>query len=93
VAKCDELRSKVRPAVIGKSFFLSFGGRKLTHTPEPIKVKFGKKELLPAKFHLDRCSVSPLWGEKTPNRPVSKTIPEELPAADPAFNKPDSNAQ
>jgi len=36
-------------------------------------------ELLQAKFHLDRCSVSPLRGEKPENRPVSKTIPAELP--------------
>ena len=40
-------------------------------------VNFGKEgrtydPLLPTKFHLDRCNVSPLWGEKTQNRPVSK---------------------
>jgi len=28
--------------------------------------------LLPAKFDLDRCSVSPLRGENPQNRPVSK---------------------
>jgi len=28
--------------------------------------------LLRAKFHLDQCNVSPLWGEKPKNRPVSK---------------------
>jgi len=33
---------------------------------------------------LDRCNVSPLWGEKPKNRPWVKTIPAELPAADPA---------
>jgi len=49
-----------------------------THTAEPIKVKFGREErtygsfLLLAKFHLDRCNMSPLRGEKPQNRPVSK---------------------
>ena len=48
-------------------FFFSFGA--VNPTPEPIKVKFGREErtygpLLRAKFHLDRCNVSPLQGEK-----------------------------
>ena len=52
--------------------------------PEPIKVKFGREErtygpLLPAKFDLDRCNVSPLRGEKTQNLPVRNEIPPELP--------------
>jgi len=28
--------------------------------------------ILPAKFDLDRCNMSPLWGEKPQNQPVSK---------------------
>jgi len=40
-------------------------------------VKFGTEEgtfgpLLRAKFHPHRCSVSPLLGENTQNRPLSK---------------------
>ena len=39
-------------------------------------VKFGMEEgtlpLLHAKFHPHRCNVSPLWGEKPQNRPLSK---------------------
>ena len=40
-------------------------------------VKFGVEEgtkgpLLHAKFHPHRCNVSPLWGEKPQNRPLSK---------------------
>jgi len=44
--------------------------------------------LLPAKFHLDRCNVLPLRGEKPQNRPVNKnnTGRGALPAADPAGN-------
>jgi len=39
--------------------------------------KFGSEEgtfgsLLRAKFHPHRCNVSPLWGEKPQNRPLSK---------------------
>jgi len=44
--------------------------------PEPIKVKFGREErtycpLLHAKFDLDQCNVSPLWGEKPKKSIVS----------------------
>jgi len=35
-------------------------------------VKFGTGPLLRAKFHPHRCNVSPLWGEKPQNRPLSK---------------------
>jgi len=40
-------------------------------------VKFGLEErtyspLFSAKFHIDRCNLSPLQGEKLKNRPVSK---------------------
>jgi len=40
-------------------------------------VKFGVEEgtqgpLLLAKFHPHQCNVSPLWGEKPQNRPLSK---------------------
>jgi len=40
-------------------------------------VKFGVEEgtfgpLLHAKFHPHRCNVSPLWGKKPQNRPLSK---------------------
>jgi len=43
----------------------------------PIGVKFGMEEgtegpLLHAKFHLHRCNVSPLRGEKPQNRSLSK---------------------
>jgi len=30
------------------------------------------RSLLRAKFHPNRCNVSPLWGEKPQNRPLSK---------------------
>ena len=36
----------------------------------PMGVKFGTEE--GARFHPDRCNVSPLRGEKPKNRPVSK---------------------
>ena len=32
----------------------------------------GEGPLLRAKFHPHRCNVSPLWGEKPQNRPLSK---------------------
>jgi len=35
-------------------------------------VKFGMEEGTHAKFHPHRCNVSPLWGEKPQNRPLSK---------------------
>jgi len=37
-------------------------------------LKFGMEEgpLLHAKFHPQWCNVSPLWGEKPQNRPLSK---------------------
>ena len=40
-------------------------------------MKFGVEEgtqgpLLLAKFHPHQCNVSPLWGEKPQNRPLSK---------------------
>ena len=38
----------------------------------PIGVKFGIGPLLHAKFHPNRCNVSPLRGEKPQNRPLSK---------------------
>ena len=77
--------------ILGKFEFFSVL-RALNPTPEPIKVKFGREErtygpLLPAKFDLDRCNVSPLQGEKTQNRPMSKRNTAELPAADPAGKK------
>ena len=52
--------------------FQSFGA--LNPQPEAINVKCGREERS-SKFHLDRCNVSPLRGEKLKNRPVSKTIP------------------
>jgi len=82
-------------AIISVKFqFFSFGGRK----PPPLNRSrsnlAGKSDgpLLPAKFHLDRCSVSPLRGEKPKNRSWVKPrlwvkpIPAELTAADPAGN-------
>ena len=61
--------------ILVKFHFFSFGGRNTI--PEPIKVEFGREEqtygsLLPAKFHLDRCNMSPLRGEKPKNWLVSK---------------------
>jgi len=48
----------------------------MAHTPTPalIWAKFGEEEstfdrLLHAKFHPNRCNVSPLWGGKPQNRP------------------------
>jgi len=62
---------------IGKiQIFFSFGG----HKPPPLnrsrRYYFGREErtwgvLLPAKFHLDRCSVTPA-GRKTRKSAVSK---------------------
>ena len=51
--------------------------RSILHITTAIKVKFGRKErtyglLLPAKFDLDQCNVSPLRGDKPQNRAVSK---------------------
>jgi len=48
-----------------------------TLTVAPIGVKFGAEEgtlgpLLHAKFHPNRCNVSPLRHEKPQNRPLSK---------------------
>jgi len=44
--------------------------------------------LLPAKFDLDRCNVSPLRGEKPQHRPVSKrNTGRAALRADPAGNK------
>ena len=46
-----------------------------------MRVKFGMEEgpLLRAKFHPRRCNVSPLWGEKPQNRPLSKLNTDALP--------------
>jgi len=48
-----------------------------TLTVAPMGVKFGMEEvtfgpLLHAKFKPQQCNVSPLWGEKPQNRPLSK---------------------
>jgi len=70
--------SPLRGNYIGKiPFFSVLGAVNFHPLIEPIKVKFGMEErtcgpLLLAKFHLDRYTASPLWGEKTPNRDVSK---------------------
>jgi len=55
---------------------MKFGMEKRTYGP-----------LLHAKFYLDRFNVSPLRGEKPKIGPWVKTIPAELPAADPAGKK------
>jgi len=53
--------------------FQSFEGRK--PNPHPVADQgeiWGP--LLPAKFHLDRCNVSPLRGEKPKNRSVRAAV-------------------
>ena len=64
------------------NFFDIFGGR--IPTPMAIEVKFctAKRTQVPvgpAKFDLNRCNESPLWGEKRDFWPVSKFNTGSLP--------------
>ena len=66
---CKHRRAAAKPAACAKPLMLSIlaGKGKGFGTEEGT---FGP--LLRAKFHPNRCNVSPLWGEKPQNRPLSK---------------------
>jgi len=59
------------------------GGDQRSPPSRHAKLNFGMEEgtkgpLLHAKFHPHRCNVSPLWGEKPQNRPLSKLNTDRL---------------
>jgi len=54
--------------ILVKFQFFQFWG----HKPPPLS-RSRWNLASPAKFHLDRCSVSPLWGEKPQNQHASKS--------------------
>jgi len=63
--------------ILVKFHFFQFWGRK----PPPLDRSRWRRTvgpLLPAKFHLDRCNVSPLRGENPQIGPWVNTIPTEL---------------
>jgi len=63
IAHFDQISAKI--SVLGS----------YTLTVAPVGMKFGMEEgtfgPLHAKFHPNRCNVSPLWGAKPQNRPLS----------------------
>jgi len=83
----------LRGNYIGKIQFLKFWGRK----PPPLDrsrwnlagMSGPTVPLLHAEFHLDRCNVSPLRGEKPKNRPVSKNTDRAALRADRSGKKAD----
>ena len=88
-------RTRPLGAIILVNFEKKFSFGAVNPTLEPIKVKFGRKvgPLLPAKFDLDQCNVSPLRGPQY--RPViavsKRNTGRAALRADPAGNKNDFN--
>ena len=74
--------------ILVKFHFLSFGGRKPTPLSRSRWNLTGRsRSSIPAKFHIERCNVSPLRGENPKNRPVSKNNTRKLRFAPPAGNQ------